>query len=182
MRMENEETYPECPTITRTIELGGYTKQQLIKRLQEYSILLNEYGEMLLTDEKFTTSETKYNLQTVELPVGNLGFREGATTAQIYQKASELGLELCPLELGAYLRLEYLDQPEGDSGNYIHKNQAPTGSITIATEVLTEDDNFPKGFYLRRINGKLWLRGYVADDLHIWKPKDHFVFCVKKEK
>jgi hypothetical protein len=181
MRIGNEETYPDCPTITRTVEVGGHTKQQLIQRLDEYSILLNEYGKRLLTDEKFTISETKYNLQTVELTVGYIGFPEGATTAQIYKRAIELGLELCPLELGPYLRLEYLDQPEGDSGPSLRQHQAPTGSITIATEILTEDDNFPKGFYLRRINGELWLRGYIADDLHIWNPNDHFVFSLTKK-
>ncbi|MFC0561955.1 helicase [Halalkalibacter alkalisediminis] len=178
MRIGNEETYSDCPIITRTVELGGLTKQQLIQRLQEYSILLNEYGERLLTDEKFMTSETKYSLQTIELIVAYLGFPEGATTPQIYKKASELGLELCPLELGPYLRLEYLDQP--DSGTSLQQHQAPTGSITIATEILTGDDNFPKGFYLRRINDELWLRGYIADDLHIWNPNDHFVFCLTK--
>ena len=55
--------------------------------------------------------------RTVELTVSDLGFPDGATTAQDFKKASQLGLELCPLELGPYLRLEYLDQPEGYSGN-----------------------------------------------------------------
>lgn len=180
MDTKSKETYPDCTTIRRTVEVGGLTKQQLIKRLQEYSILLNEYGEKLLTDEKFTTSDTGYSIQTVEITVRNLGFPEGATTAQIFKKASELGLDLCPLELGPFLRLEYLDQPEGNSGN-LQQHQAPTGSITIATKILTEDDNFPKGFYLRRINGELWLRGYIADGLHVWNPNDHFIFCLTKE-
>lgn len=173
-------TYPNCPFIMRTVEVGGLTKQQLINRLQEYSILLNQYGEKLLTDEKFTTSDSKYTMKTVEITVANLGFPEGATTAHIFKKARKLGLELCPLELGPYLRLEYLDQPEGDSGNPLQKHQAPTGSITVASKILTEDDNFPKGFYLRRINGELWLRGYIADVLHVWNPTDHFVFCLTK--
>ncbi|WP_078427350.1 helicase [Alkalihalobacterium alkalinitrilicum] len=180
MRISNEGTYPDCLNITRTVELGGLTKEQLIQKLQEYSILINEYGKRLLTNEKFTTSDIKYRLHTVELTVGNLGFLEGATTAQIFKKASELGLELCPLELGPYLRLKYLDQSEGDSRTSIQQHQAPTGSITIATAILTEDDDFPKGFYLRRINGELWLRGYIADDLHVWDPYDHFIFCLKK--
>jgi hypothetical protein len=175
LRFEND-----CSVITRKIEVGGLTKSELIQKLQQYSILMNEYGERLLTDDKFTTSDTKYNLQTVELTVVDLGFPKGATTAQIFKKASELGLELCPIELGPYLRMEYLDQPEGYSGNPSQRNQAPSGSITIASEILSEDDNFPKGFYLRRINGVLWLRGYIADHLHVWNPNDHFIFCQTK--
>lgn len=181
MHLGNAGIYPNCPIITRKVKVGGLTKQQLIKRLQEYAILLNEYGEKLLTDEKFTTSDLKYTMQTIEITVGNLGFPEGATTAQIFKKARELGLELCPIELGPYLRLEYLDQPEGDSANPLQQHQAPTGSITVATKILTEDDNFPKGFYLRRINGELWLRGYIADGLHVWNTTDHFVFCQRAQ-
>lgn len=181
MRIENEKTYPNCPFITRTVEVGGFTKSQLIQKLQEYSIMLNEYGERLLADDKFTTTDTKYSLITIELSVGDLGLFDGATTDQIFKRAGEFGLELCPLELGPYLRLAYLDQPEGYSGNPIKRHQAPSGSITIASEVLTEDDDFPKGFYLRRINDVLWLRGYRADHLHVWNPDDHFIFC-KTEK
>jgi hypothetical protein len=169
--------YPDCPMIERTVEVGGLSKQQLINQLQKTSIQLNEYGKKLLADEKFTTSDSKYSVQTVEITVANLGFPEGATTPQIYKKASELNLELCPLEVGPYLRLKYRDQPEGDSSTHIQKHQAPTGSITIATEPLKEDDDFPKGFYLRTINGELWLRGYTADDTHVWNPHDHFIFC-----
>jgi hypothetical protein len=165
----------------RTVEVGGLTKSQLIEKLQKSFIMMNEYGERLFADDRFTTSEIKYTLQTVELTVGDLGFPDGATTAQIFSKAREFGLELCPLELGPYLRLEYLDQTEGFSGDSLQRHQAPSGSITIASEILTEDDEFPKGFYLRKINGVLWLRGYRADHLHVWNPDNHFVFCHNKK-
>ncbi|WNF38400.1 helicase [Bacillaceae bacterium IKA-2] len=169
--------YPDCPIITRTIDVGGLTKLQLIKKLQQHAILMNEYGERLLSDQKFTTSDTKYSLKTVELAVRELGFPDGATTPQIFKRASEFGLELCPLELGPYLRFVYLDQSEGNTGNISQQYQAPSGSITIASKIISEDDDFPKGFYLRRINGVLWLRGYIADHLHVWNPDDHFIFC-----
>lgn len=168
--------YPDCPVITKSIEVGGLTKWQLIQKLQEHSISMNQYGEKLLSDGKFTTSETKYSVNTVEVAVRNLGFPDGATMPQLYKQAKELGLELCPLELGPYLRLEYLDQPEGNIGNFSQQNQAPSGSITIASEIVSDDDDFPKGFYLRKIDGVLWLRGYLADDLHVWNPDDQFIF------
>jgi len=172
--------YPDCPFITRTIEVGGITKLQLNQKLQQHSILINEYGERLLSSEKFTTSDTKHSLITIELTVRDLGFPKGANTAQLYRRASELGLELCPLELGPFLRLEYLDQPEGLLENPSQQNKAPSGSITIASEIISESDYFPKGFYLRKINGVLWLRGYIADSLHVWNPDNHFVFCQTK--
>ena len=171
------EIYPNCPVIARTIEVGGLKKWQLIQKLQQHSISMNEYGERLLFDDKFTTSETKYSLKTVELTVRDLGFPDGATMPQIFKRASELGLELCPLELGPHLRLKYLNQPEGDTGNLPQQNQAPSDSITIASEIISEEDHFPKGFYLRKINDVLWLRGYIADNLHVWNAHDHFIFC-----
>ncbi|SHR48748.1 Uncharacterised protein [Mycobacteroides abscessus subsp. abscessus] len=179
MRIPHEKIYPECPFISRTIEVGGLSKGELIEKLKQSSIMMNEYGKRLFVSDRFTTSETKYSLETVELTVGNLGFLEGATTNQIYKRASELGLGLCPVELGPHLRLAYHDQPEGGLGNPLQKQQAPSGSITIASEILTEEDDFPKGFYLRRINGVLWLRGYFADHLHVWNADDHFIFSKK---
>ncbi|MBP2078422.1 helicase [Oceanobacillus polygoni] len=172
--------YPDCPVITRTIEIGGLTNIQLTQKMQQHAIMMNEYGERLLTDERFTTSETTYSLKTIELTVRNLGFPDGATLPTIFKRASELGLELCPHELGPHLRLKYLDQPEGHSGISSSQHQAPSGSITIASEIISEDDDFPKGFYIRKINDELWLRGYVADHLHVWNPNDHFIFCQAK--
>ncbi|MFP3489417.1 helicase, partial [Staphylococcus sp. SIMBA_130] len=88
--------YPDCTVITRTIEVGGLTKSQLIQKLQQHSIMMNEYGEKLLLNNKVTTSETKYCLKIVELTVRDLGFPDGATMPQIFKRAGELGLELCP--------------------------------------------------------------------------------------
>ncbi|WP_042148328.1 hypothetical protein [Paucisalibacillus sp. EB02] len=169
--------YPDCPAITRTIEVGGLTKFELFQKMEQNSIMLNEYGETLLSDERFTTSETTYTLKTVELTIRDLGYPDGSTLPRIFKRSSELGLELCPLELGPHLRLKYLDQPDGNTRNLSQQNQAPFGSITIASEIVSEDDDFPKGFYLRNINGVLWLRGYIADDQHVWSPDDHFIFC-----
>lgn len=173
--------YPDCLANTKTIEIGGQTKWQLIQKLQAHSISMNEFGEKLICDDKFTTSESKYSLTIIELSVRNLGFPNGATMPQLFKQATDLGLELCPLELGPYLRLEYLDQPEGNITDSFQLNQAPSGSITIASQIVTDDDDFPKGFYLRKIDGVLWLRGYLADDLHVWNPDDQFIFSQTKK-
>lgn len=171
------EIYPHGPVTTRTIEVGGLTKSELLQKLRTHSFMLNEYAEKIFSNDKFTTSEKKFHIKTVELTVKDLGFFEGATMPQLFKRAKELGLKLCPLELGPHLRIKYLDQREGDVVNITRQNQAPSGSVTIASEILSEDDDFPKGFYLRNIDGVLWLRGYIADHLHVWNPEDHFIFC-----
>lgn len=96
--------------------------------------------------------------------------------AEIVTQAETLGLGLCPMELGPHLRLQYLDQPEGYWGQPERVHQPPSGSITIASEPLSDDHNIPKGFYVRRIKGELWLRGYRSGPGHVWQPDDHFLF------
>jgi hypothetical protein len=175
--MDVEKVYPDCPFIARLVEIGAQTKSQLIQRLQENSILMNESAERIFADDRFVTSDTKHILQTVELTVGDLGYPQGATLAEIYSRAPQLGLELCPLELGPYLRLAYLDQPEGSFGSPIRQHKPPLGAVTIASQPMSEDTSTPKGFYVRRIDGALWLRGYSAEMTSVWSPDDHFVFC-----
>lgn len=177
MQIETEKIYPDCPTIVRTVEVGGLTKSELIQALQRNAISVNESAERLLASKHFTTSEMRYSLTTVELTVHNLGFPRGATIAEIYRRAGEHGFGLCPLELGPHLRLQYLDQPEGYWGKPFRRHQAPSGSITIASEKLAEDDNLANGFYLRRIKGVLWLRGYHCGPQHVWNADDHFLFA-----
>ncbi len=164
---------------TRIVQIGGLTKSELLEKLQADSISLNRYADLLFADDRFTTCETAGSLTTVELSTADLGFPDGATMPQIRSAAFELGLRLCPLELGPHLRLQMQDQPEGKGllGSAAKTHQAPDGSITIASAPLTEDHEVPKGFYLRNIDGVLWLRGYVADDTHVWNGHDRFVFC-----
>jgi hypothetical protein len=170
-------TYPGCGMITRNIQIGGETKAELLARLAQNGVELNEAARVLFASDKFITSDVRTHLRTVELRVRNLGFPQGATTSDVYTSAMRLGLRLCPVELGPHLRLQFLDQPEGFLGQPVWQHRAPPGSIIIASEILSEDDEFPKGFYLRRIEGTLWLRGYWSRKQHICDPEDHFVFC-----
>ena len=168
--------YPNCPTIIRIVQVGGLTASELLEELQRNAISLNESAERLFASELFTTSAARYVVTTVELTVLDLGFPHGATTGELSARAGALGLGLCPIELGPHLRLQYLDQPEGYWGQPERTHQAPSGSITIASEPLSDDDDVPKGFYLRRIKGVLWLRGYRSGPEHSWEPDDHFIF------
>lgn len=168
---------PPRNAVVRTVRIGGMSKQQLLVDLQRKNIELNEAGWELFAHEKFTTSEARSMLETVEISIAELGWAQGATFAQIGARAAELGLSLCPLEVGPHLRLQFLDQPEGQAGHPPSQHRAPPGSITIASQPLTEEDAIPKGFYLRRMEGVLWLRGYWSEREHIYSPDDHFVFC-----
>ncbi|MGZ6316488.1 MAG: helicase [Anaerolineales bacterium] len=177
MLNEHDSTYPNCHVITRVVYVGARDPFELLEDLKGHSVELNEFGIKLLSSRSFKVSEKRHPLVTVELSVHNLGYPQGATISEIYERVTTLGLSLCPIELGPHLRLQYLDQPEGFWGKPSSQHRAPPGSITIASEPLREEDDFPKGLYLRRIKGVPWLRGYQSGPEHIWGPDDHFIFC-----
>lgn len=176
MTPDTQPIYPNCPVVTREVAIGGLTRAELHARLLENGMRLNESAETLFASELFTTEGVARTLTTVELTVADLGFDQGATTAEIFTRAEEVGLSLCPMELAAHLRLQYLDQPEGFWGQPLTEHQAPSGSITVMSPMLSPKDEFPKGFYLRRIKGELWLRGYRAGAEHVWSAGDHLLF------
>ena len=163
--------------IARTVLIGGQTKVELLDRLARSGVEINESGKLLFASDRFITSHAPTPLATVELSVRDLGFPEGATLSEILAGAQRVGLRPGPLELGPHLRLQLLDQPEGFSGQPVWKHRAPPGSITIASEPLSDDDEFPKGFYLRRIEGTPWLRGYRCGPGHVWDPDDRVLFA-----
>jgi hypothetical protein len=168
--------------VGRTIVVGGRSKLEMLEDLQRHRVAMNEAGRTLFASDEFQTSDVRKNIDTVEVSVLDLGYDKGAGISQIHAAAAALDLDLCPMELGPHLRLQYLDQPEGYWNHPVTEHCAPPGAITIVSQRLNDDPDFPEGFYLRRIKGTLWLRGYCSGPEHIWAPEDRLVFCRKVAK
>src|SRR5262245_58391974 len=151
-------------------------KQELRQTLRDHKVQLNQAAEALFDDRRFTPLSQSKVIEIAFLSVADLGFGEGATYEQLTARAFQSGLVECPLELGPHLRLQFLDQPEGSIGFPTTQHRAPPGSITVGSSPLDDSDQTPKGFYLRRIDGVLWLRGYWSGPDHIWSPEDVLVF------
>lgn len=162
--------------IRRVVTVGGVTKSELLDRLRASSVALNEYAEVLFASDRFTTSALQHDISTVELAVKELEFPSGASLAAIIARAEAMGLGYCPLELGPHLRLQYVDQPDAAADEPPRPHQAPPDSITILSEPISHDEDFPRGFYLRRVNGVLWLRGYCSPSDHVYSPDDRLLF------
>ena len=162
--------------VPRVVTIGGVSKAHLLAQLDAAQVKLNEAAATLFASELFTVEDTSRTMVIVEVSVEQLGFPQGTTLLELFERALSLGLALVPLELGPHLRLQYHDQPEGYWGQPVTEHQAPPGSVQIAAAPPSEDDGFPKGFYLRRIKGEMWLRGYWADPTHPYQPGDRFVF------
>ena len=153
------------PIRSRTVRIGGASKAQLRLLLDERGIGLNAYATILFDDPAFMTSEQSRQVVVAEISVAELGLTSGATSDEIFRTALEYGLDVCPLELAPHLRLQY---PEQEEGPY----------LTIASAKTRADEAYPNGFYLRRHDGKLWLRGYRATADYVWSPASRFVFVV----
>lgn len=166
------------PWLTRKIRIGGASKSTVMSQLQLAGVQLNDAARALFVDDRFTTSTVSSLVEIAELSVGSFGHRNGTTYEQIVEDAAVVGLSLCPLELGPHFRLQYTDQPEGFIGQPASRHRAPPGSVTVASAPVAEDEDTPKGFYLRRIEGALWLRGYRSWPGHVYSPEDRFVFLL----
>jgi hypothetical protein len=159
------------------IAYGGMNPSQLLEALKANYIQLNASAIALFEHPNFVTSRLQSQLEVVQVSVADLGFANGGTTQDIYAKACTHGLVLCPIEFAAYYRFGYLEQPEGSIGFAPTQHCAPPGSVTIASQAISQDDTVPKGFYLRRIEGVLWLRGYHCDAAHVWSSQDVFALA-----
>ncbi|CAI2766231.1 hypothetical protein [Flavobacterium collinsii] len=158
-----------------TIEYGGFSKEDLLQKLKESTIMLNEFAEIIFSNKAFKTSKKKKLISIKEISINELGFPNGATIPEIKECLKKFELSECPLEAAPYLRLELLNQEEITASEH-QKNKAPLGSLTIFTHPISKDDSFPKGFYLRKMNDQLWLRGYTCSLDFVWNPDDRFIF------
>lgn len=149
------------------LTVGGVSKRELRARLAAASVSLNEYAESLFESPEFGVSEQPRDLGLVVVSLDELGLTAGGPLPVIFERAGSLGYALCPLEVAPHLRLALVGQTEGPYLTIASARPRPT------------DPDFPAGFYLRRLEDGLWLRGYRTDDDWIWPPDfSRFVFSI----
>lgn len=168
---------PDRPRVERLeVWVGGLSRRQLMSCLSSRGILVNGHAETLLEDVVFDDQASRPVVVT-ERTVADLGLPNGAPLPQIFKVAQQQGLLLCPVDTGPYLRMALNGQMESRD-SVMSSGRAPDGGLTVAAEALSQDDEYPKGFYLRVVDGQAWLRGYRCDDEHVWSPNDRFIFQV----
>lgn len=149
--------------IFKEISVGGLTKEQLMNQLVQAGIQFNEYANILFDHTSFSPGAESARVNLFKVKQSDLGITKACTFQEIVSKASFFGLKLCPLYLGAFLRLEYMEQPGGPY-------------LTVASAKPESDENYPNGFYVRNLNNSLWLRGYRATDDYEWPIENEFIF------
>lgn len=153
--------------------VGGLARAELRAALQSHGILLNAFAELLLEHPVFERREPE-QVDIVERDVADLR-PGGGTLFEVFAAAQEQGLALCPPDTGPYLRLARASQTEAPD-SVLSAGRSPAGALKVATAPLTGDDEYPKGFYLRVVDGRQWLRGYRCDGEYRFVPGDRFAF------
>jgi len=104
-----------CPElkIWKTIKLGAGFKNadDFRKAIKDCGMRISDWANDIIGKPEFTVNAGETEVDLVKVTVAELGFKDGARRDQIYERAKEFGLELCPSEVGPQLRLQYKDQP-----------------------------------------------------------------------
>ena len=160
--------------------IGAKTKEEIISELNaketsnnpEEKIYISDYARSMLQKREFIVNSKSEKLNLIKLKVQDLGFSDSATTDEIYKRANELGLELCPPEVGPHLRLNY--------EKVFSREQAKGEYLKIAMKQITVSIGCPNVFDVYRYDdGKRWLNNHWAKPDYSWYPECEFVFSRK---
>lgn len=166
---------PDAPALT--LQVGGDTRAQLLRRLEQADVHLNEHARTLLDDPAFDAPAPQ-TLHLVQRSVGQLNFPDGATQPQAFAAARQQGLQLCPVVTGPYLRLALTEQRNAPD-SVLSAGRPPSGAVHVASPPVSQDVDHPKGFYLRVVDGQAWLRGYRCDDSYVWPADVYLTFALR---
>ncbi|OGZ32058.1 MAG: hypothetical protein A3H02_02710 [Candidatus Niyogibacteria bacterium RIFCSPLOWO2_12_FULL_41_13] len=154
----------------KTIKLGTGLKatDDFRKVLNDNGFDISDWASDILGKPAFTVAAEKTEVDLVKVTVAELGFKKGARRDQIYKRTKELGLVLCPPEVGPQLRLQYQDQPNGEW-------------ILVGMKPITGSCGYLLVFRVERGDSGLWLNSYWSSFAYVWSPDDWWVFCLPRK-
>lgn len=163
--LRKEETWQKPQfSVWKTLKLGGYkTVAELIQAVKDGSGKISEWATDILGKPAFTVAPEETEVDLVKVTVAELGFKKGATHKQIYKRAQELGLQICPSEVGPQLRRQYADQPNNEW-------------ILIGMKPIRDSGGDLDVFHVVRGDGGLWLNTYFGRPDSVCGADDQWVF------
>ncbi|MDP2855953.1 MAG: hypothetical protein Q8N90_02395 [bacterium] len=160
------EAKPAFP-IFKTITLG------VCKSIKDYrealikaNFRIGDWASDILN--KIRVSQFQVQLDLVVRTVADLGFKEAARLDRIYAKAKELGLELCPPEVGPALRLAYPDQPHDEW-------------LRIAMDPISDSGGPLRIFGVVHGDDGQWLDSGSGNPGGLWDSDDQFLFVLPRK-
>jgi hypothetical protein len=186
-------SFPEGRIEKGAIEIGGQTKDDLKNEIkskkddQGRNYEIYSYAESMMDNPDFEKQlyentdapreqwilKKPEQIGLIKLKVKDFGFAKNPTTDELYKKAGEFGLELCPAETGPQLRLKYEE---------VLKREQPLNEyLRVAMKQISDSDGDPGVFNVRRYgDGKRILRNDWAKPSSEWGDVSGFVFRLRK--
>ena len=145
------------------------------RTLEERGILTNRYAEEYMSHPRFSDGFQRESTVLIA-SLREIGMEDGATLDELFRHIRGSRLRPCPPCTGVFLRLAWTDQPQSQNTVLSGTHAAPDRAVTVLSEIREQDDGFPKGLYLRNVDGKLWLRGYICDAAYRFPGDALFAF------
>jgi hypothetical protein len=156
--------------IWKTVQLGTGVKdaESFREAIQERGMRLGDWANNIIDQPEFTVAPGPTEVDLVLVAIAELGFPAVAKLRDIYQAVENRGFRLCPAEVGPQLRLQYPDQPAGES-------------LAIGMEPSTISDGSLRLFDVAHLGDGQWLLSCYGHPECRW-PADHrFVFVLPSE-
>lgn len=141
------------------------TAEQSMRTLKERGILTNRYAEMYISHPCFSAGGAG-EMTAAIASLEELGLGRGASLDELFRHIKGTQFAPCPPDTGFFLRLAWTNQLQSQNSILTGTHSSPNQAVTVLSEMLERDDAFPKGLYLRKVDGSLWLRGYVCDSAY----------------
>jgi hypothetical protein len=187
---------PEHEIQIREVKIGGKTKKEFMEEIGFKSQVSEASFSLagVLLSPNFDIEKERFpkqtNIKLVRLSVTELGLPNNSYTSDVYKKAKELGLDLCPHEVGPrYLRSEEEQKKDDDqneneeissSGNVFAMN--PIYGVRGDKTGLYDSTREPAIFTdIPRIKDNSTFNSHglnIAPYDYQWKDIDHFIFYV----
>jgi len=179
-RNRTDKTFP----VWGSIKIGTAdirTAEDFRRTIENRGMQIDYFARDIIIKPQFTIAAKEAEVNLAVVSVLDLGFNEvvkpwdikGAKLKDIYKRAQERGLQLCPAEVGPQLRLQYACQPRGEW--LIVAMEPIVGSINFSWLFRIERD-----IDLEQGRSILSLRTFCGCPDTFWPSDFRFVFVLPR--
>jgi hypothetical protein len=137
--------------IWRTTVLGFHKGVDRYRdALDAAKMKIGDAADEILGRPAFLYAKEKTEVELTVVSAADLGVESEAALADVYKQTKQFGLALCPAEVGPQLRLDYRDEPRGESLNIAMEPVATYGGEPTILSLV----NFGSGLALVGSNGR----------------------------
>ena len=131
------------------VRIRPLARHQLLGELLRAGVQMNDLARVLLETDAFADLRAADIAITVRRVSSLPGCGSGATLDALSSAVGAAGFGQCPLAVGAFLALD--------------SEMEFTSPVVVISESVSDNPDYPRGFYVIDVRGERWLRGFVED-------------------